>query len=148
MTTVERYVHVIWCDDIRQEVGNKPSFMGVYTGGLVLPELPCVLPKLCAWVLLSAPASQPLQGVSVKLRFDDGSALMEVPEFSPPAVHEVSDQQHLTRQNVMFGITLSPLPIPVNCKFIEPIVVVGGEDLPGPKLSIQVQSDMGVVTSQ
>src|SRR5580698_7254696 len=39
----------IFCDDIRQEVGNKPSLMGVYQGEMLLAPgtvLPAQLPKL------------------------------------------------------------------------------------------------------
>jgi hypothetical protein len=40
--------HVIFCDDIRHEVGGKVTFVGVYTGYMyVNGTLPVALPKLC-----------------------------------------------------------------------------------------------------
>lgn len=44
-----RIEHVIICDDVRQEVGNKLSFIGVYppTPDIFVPKLPLSLPKLC-----------------------------------------------------------------------------------------------------
>ena len=41
--------YVIFCDDIRHEVGNKPSYMGVYLTDLNLhqPAFPATLHKLC-----------------------------------------------------------------------------------------------------
>jgi len=40
------YGHTIFCDDIRQEAGNKASYMGVYTGHLFIQgEFPLFLPK-------------------------------------------------------------------------------------------------------
>ncbi|RYY85526.1 MAG: hypothetical protein EOO15_16795 [Chitinophagaceae bacterium] len=39
--------HVIFCDDIRQEVGNKLTYVGRYQGTMELDaEVPAVLPKL------------------------------------------------------------------------------------------------------
>jgi len=32
-----RTAFCLFCDDIRMEIGNKPSFMGVYTGEMVFP---------------------------------------------------------------------------------------------------------------
>jgi hypothetical protein len=38
----------IYCDDIREEVGGKSSYMGVYAGDLIISAaLPVLLPKLC-----------------------------------------------------------------------------------------------------
>lgn len=37
----------ITCDDIRHEVGNKLSFMGVYGKDIVLSKIPLTFPKLC-----------------------------------------------------------------------------------------------------
>jgi hypothetical protein len=41
---------VMWatfCDDVRQEVGNKLSYIGVYGPELIVPSFPATLPKLC-----------------------------------------------------------------------------------------------------
>ncbi len=38
----------IICDDIREEVGHKMSFMGVYGPNIVVPEIPFIFPQLCA----------------------------------------------------------------------------------------------------
>jgi len=65
--TERRWVHAIWCDDIRQEVGNKPSFMGVYTGSLVVPSLPTVLPRLAVWVNVWTPKAQPFKILKVRI---------------------------------------------------------------------------------
>jgi len=45
--------YTIFCDDIREEVGGKRSFMGVYTGTLVIHgDFPVILPKFCMSVSL------------------------------------------------------------------------------------------------
>lgn len=35
----------IFCDDVRNEVGGKFSYIGIYTGGMHVPAFPAVLPK-------------------------------------------------------------------------------------------------------
>jgi hypothetical protein len=44
---------VIFCDDIRHEIGDKATYVGVYTGQMILVgNLPMTLPKLCAAITL------------------------------------------------------------------------------------------------
>ena len=38
---------IIVCDDIRQEVGNKASFIGIYSKYIFIPSVPFIFPKLC-----------------------------------------------------------------------------------------------------
>ena len=42
-----KFNFVIICDDIRTEVGNKISMMGVYQKDIFVPKFPFILPKLC-----------------------------------------------------------------------------------------------------
>jgi len=42
-TAVSRFYNVILCEDIRDEVGNKKSLMGVMTGDVVVGSFPVVL---------------------------------------------------------------------------------------------------------
>jgi len=37
---VPRSAFCLFCDDVRMEVGNKPSYMGIYTGEMVFPPDP------------------------------------------------------------------------------------------------------------
>lgn len=50
--------YTIFCDDLRQEVGNKVSYMGVYQGMMFVEAFPFVLPKLCAAVTLRVPMDE------------------------------------------------------------------------------------------
>jgi hypothetical protein len=60
-----RYVHATYCDDIRQEVGGKITLVGIYAGQCIVPAVPCVLPKLCVVINLSAPRSEPITSAVV-----------------------------------------------------------------------------------
>ena len=50
------FAHVIYCDDIRQELGGKQTLVGVYSGTLQVQSFPVILPKLCLALQLLLPA--------------------------------------------------------------------------------------------
>lgn len=140
MSKSEPFCYVVWCDDVRQEVGNKPSFMGVYTGGLVVPRLPLTLPRLNAWIVLSVPIEIALVDVSVILSRDDGLALAEIPAFTPevPDAPQLRNGVALTRRQLMFALTLAPLELPEECKFLQVVVKLGNVEIDSPKLHVQI----------
>lgn len=77
-----RWVHTLWCDDIRHEIGNKPSFMGVYNLDLVMPTLPAILPRLSAFITVGTPANQPFKKLQIRVEKNDAEqaiASIEVP---------------------------------------------------------------------
>lgn len=63
----DRHVEVIYCDDIREEVGGKVSYMGIYQGDMYIPSLPTLLPKLCIAVNIVTSISNPFRKLSVKV---------------------------------------------------------------------------------
>ncbi len=42
-----KLIFSIICDDIREEVGNKLSFMGAYGNDIFIPRTPYVFPQIC-----------------------------------------------------------------------------------------------------
>lgn len=42
-----KFEYGIICDDIRQEIGNKHSFIGIYGSDIFVSKIPFVFPKLC-----------------------------------------------------------------------------------------------------
>ena len=44
---MNRQVFTTFCDDIRQEIGGKLSYMGVYSSDLYVGGFPITLPKFC-----------------------------------------------------------------------------------------------------
>jgi hypothetical protein len=57
--TGKRTVIAQFCDDVRQEIGNKFSLMGCYGTDLYVPAFPFTLPKLCAFVHVRTPRERP-----------------------------------------------------------------------------------------
>lgn len=60
-----RYAHAVYCDDIRHEVGNKTSLIGLYNGQLGASEFPCALPKLCIVISMSTPKDEMFSSLSI-----------------------------------------------------------------------------------
>ena len=61
----------MFCDDIRVEVGNKLSFMGVYRGTIDVPEFPYVAPKLCIATYCSSPIENTFKSLRMKISLGD-----------------------------------------------------------------------------
>lgn len=133
----DRFVHAIFCDDMRQEIGNKISFMGCYQSELFVPFAPVALPKLCVFVTVSTPIERPLK--SLTIRVDQGSntiANIETPgsdwaQSIPPASEDA------TRQLANVGVMLSPLAI-TEPGDIRVMVTTEEGELLGPRLRIKV----------
>jgi hypothetical protein len=67
MNNISRYLDVIYCDDIRNEVGNKFSYIGIYTRELNIPSVPLLLPKLCIVVKVVSDINDPIESVVVRV---------------------------------------------------------------------------------
>jgi hypothetical protein len=134
--------HALWCDDIRQEVGNKPSFMGVYTGALVVPQLPLTLPKLCVWLTLSAPQDQPLQDLEVAVALEGGAELLRLPlpmPTEPPRTGEDIPPQPTARQQLMLALELSPLHLPAQASALTVVLSAGCDEVGTASLPVVAQ---------
>lgn len=137
MSISGRYVHTIWCDDIRQEIGNKPSFMGVFAAGILLPTLPAVLSRLGVYTWVVSPIDKPIESLLLQVVRDDGLVLAEIKPEGPPhsAFPRVEDA---TRQQIVVGVNMGPVEIPEGCKWFVVKVKADGDELEGPKLRITV----------
>ncbi len=66
-----RHVETLFCDDIRQEVAGKVSFIGVYSSNLFVQGFPVVLPKLCLAVKLVAAADDQMDRIRLHVLKDE-----------------------------------------------------------------------------
>jgi hypothetical protein len=86
----EPYMWATFCDDIRQEAGNKFSYMGVYGPTLIVPSFPTTLMKLCCIFSLRLPAKSPPKHVVFKLLRDEEvifEADLAVADFNNPSAN-------------------------------------------------------------
>ncbi|MFM9862463.1 MAG: DUF6941 family protein [Micropepsaceae bacterium] len=61
------YGTTIFCDDIREEVGGKHTFVGCYPGFLVVPRFPVALPKLCLAITYLEPIHFTHEKITVRV---------------------------------------------------------------------------------
>ncbi|MCP5411497.1 MAG: hypothetical protein H6924_05100 [Alphaproteobacteria bacterium] len=63
--------HVIFCDDVRQEVGEKRTLVGVYGTELAVPQIPTLIPKFYAVTTLICYHKEMPKALSVRLAYND-----------------------------------------------------------------------------
>jgi len=66
-----RHVETLFCDDIRQEMAGKVSFIGVYSSSLFVQGFPVVLPKLCLAVKLVTAADDQMEQIRLQVLKND-----------------------------------------------------------------------------
>lgn len=131
-----------FCDDIRFEVGNKISLMGVYTGELVTPQLPTSLAKLCCVVTVVFPVMVGPVSLSAKV-FMGEDLLGEqtvAPEFvQQAAAHFASrtdNDEPATNFSLAFYFYFSPLVVSAAGK-LRAVAFIDDEEWPAGKLRIK-----------
>lgn len=103
-----RYLYNIYCDDIRQEVGNKKTFVGVYNDTLLSINKDYVfLPKLCIVATFGTAKSDPLKTLKFTIRFNN-KVIHEMSHSDMSLVKEESEADLL-----IYGalISISPFSI-------------------------------------
>lgn len=68
---------IIVCDDIRNELGAKSSYMGVYGGGILVPKFPALLPAI-AFGLIIVNLQQKITWVKAQLLNPDGEVISDI----------------------------------------------------------------------
>jgi hypothetical protein len=131
-------LHVIWCDDIRQELGNKPSFMGVYTE-LVLPSVPVVLPRLAAFVTVYTPVNMRVANLSLRVMKSDDEkplALVEMTDLPKIEDPKLATDDPATVRLISFGMLIGNVAITESTKWLKAFADCGDEHLESLKLRI------------
>ena len=76
---MNRYLHVVYCDDVRNELNNKTSLIGVYGADLLVSEMPAVLPQLFLVISVVADAAEPIERLTIVVSRDEE----QLAEISP-----------------------------------------------------------------
>lgn len=108
-TTTDRILTAIFCDDIRQEMGNKMSFMGCYQSELLVPITPIGLSKLCVYATVLTPIARPFKSLTLRVVLDGQIELarLEVPVDALTSLPEVQDET-ATRKSISTALMFSP----------------------------------------
>jgi hypothetical protein len=67
----DRYLHALYCDDVRFETGNKPSYMGIYSQQMLLETIPLAIPKFCVVATAACSKRQPFKSLKFRLLMDE-----------------------------------------------------------------------------
>ena len=87
-----RYGYSVFCDDIRNEVGGKLSFIGCYNGVIfVPPRFPLVFPKLCVHFHIVSPASMPYSSILARCYIPGRVAPFVEEPLEAPSLEEQRD---------------------------------------------------------
>lgn len=116
-----RYLHSLYCDDIRHEINGKVSYVGAYHGQLLVQSLPVVVPKLCVAIFAVTPANEPFKKFSLRILKNDENLIEQ--EFSSEQLKQIPDVSGSTSndkqdkiQVLNFLFQFSPFPIESNMK--------------------------------
>ncbi|MDO3524525.1 hypothetical protein [Ralstonia pseudosolanacearum] len=85
-----RHAYCHFCDDIRYEVGNKVSAMGMYSGELLVQDIPATLPKFCVLAFCSTAREKPFKSLGIRLEMG-GVVIQELELPSEALVSFVKD---------------------------------------------------------
>ncbi|MBS0374790.1 MAG: hypothetical protein JSR73_09395 [Proteobacteria bacterium] len=110
-----RFLDVLFCDDVRQEIGNKLSLIGCYGPDLIVPQIPMVLARLCAQARGFTPIAMPFESVLLRLVRDD-QPLAEL-TLDPSTLASTRANPHPTARWHGFSavFSISPFPIEEAC---------------------------------
>ncbi len=92
---------VILCDDIREEIRNKRSLMGIYPDKVVVKRVAITLPKICLYMGLAG----------IKRKFEKINVTLKLPKLMP---HSFDLKQHTCvklGEDISVGIIVSPFKI-------------------------------------
>lgn len=138
---MNRYAHVDYCDDIRQEVGGKITLVGIYTGKCLLQSIPGVLPKLCLSLSMAAPKADPFRFIQVSAVFAGIEVMkMELNESQINGILAANPSIDPKERKVMtltlMGV-ISPFPVP-SAGRLKITVTADGRDLYCEHLEIDI----------
>lgn len=137
-----RHAYCHFCDDIRYEVGNKVSAIGIYSGLLYLSDIPTVLPKLCILAFCSTDIDKPFRKLSVKLSVGDIVIHdQEIPQDALAAIGEdmkrdLDERDPISVISLGTQIVLSPFNVPEEGTLVV-TMIADGESMVAGKLRIR-----------
>jgi hypothetical protein len=94
-------ISTILCDDIRQEMGNKISLMGIYGKEVIIPDIPFVFPKLCIWLMAK----------EVQLEIRDLRVIVTTPQCDPIILDLPAPTHKKIPQDIQIGIAIAPINV-------------------------------------
>ncbi|MFZ6648667.1 hypothetical protein ACO0LO_23285 [Undibacterium sp. TJN25] len=114
-----RFAFSIFSDDVRHEVGNKSSIMGIYGPNIIFSKFPAILDKLCITTTVHCDVGSPVLSLKIEVGFQYST----LQEFVAP-------RDFLDRTHNLFAISRAQTGKGTQCyyniqSFIAPFNIVG-----------------------
>ncbi len=134
----KRFLTATYCDDIRNEVGNKLSLMGCYQGDLLVQSFPAMLPKLCVFASIVTPKERPFKSLALRVVLDNDHELARM-EFPEAGLADAAKNNDVTSTRKTFNAAIAFAPFVIE-KPMSIRVVATTEDgeMIGPRLLVKV----------
>lgn len=122
MLVRKRFVHSLYCDDVRNEIGGKTTIVGIYGNELNVsaPENGDVvtLAKLCVAVTVQTPKEQPFLTLRLKL-FKDDEVIQQIEVPSKDLVEAAATTEENEQKNFhTFTALFVAQPFPIASSFL------------------------------
>ncbi len=145
-----RVAACLFCDDIRNEVGNKISLMGIYGGDLILalPLQPVMIPKLGAFVSLITDLNDTPERMTIIVYMPPKQT--ELVKIEIPAMPHASHFEGATKTHYRAMIQFPPVTIVEEEGFIEIMIETERETIRAGRLYVRFQptvADASAATS-
>lgn len=117
--TISPYGFTVFCDDIRHEADGKRSFIGTYSGSMIVHgQFPALIPKFAAAITFNEPNDLSLtRTTSVIIHILTPGETIEtclIKLEAPPISQQQKDQNEENRKNLdSAGITMESAEIPL-----------------------------------
>lgn len=133
-------LQTVFCDDIREEVGNKRSLMGIYQGEMFIQSLPVLLPRLCFYISYVSDFSKPREKVEFKVvKGADEEELFStgVIDAGRPVTNENNLGVPYLNSTLTLAFGMSPFMIDSET-VIRIVAISGAEKVLGPCLRVRL----------
>lgn len=143
MSSHNRNANAIFCDDIRQEIGNKTSFMGIYNGEMFFSEFPAYVPKICISTVCHTQFDHLFKTLNCKVFFNE-VLLQEnsIPDSDLAKIQELALGQGSDADPVLsFSVVINQLFLGLafdKPSFIKVIIVADNEEIIAGKLRVKL----------
>lgn len=131
----------LYCDDIRQEVGNKQTLVGIYSGNELIFDrpFPVALAKLCVQAMFVFPAGKGPEDLKFRILLDS-HVLVETKIPTEIIANDVPveprEDDAPARRGVTANLILGPLAFESNA-LMRLEAIADGERYFGPRLKIR-----------
>lgn len=135
----DTYLHGIFCDDIRFEVANKQSLIGIYAGyDLVFQEpFPAALPKLCIQATFVRPAAAPPKDLVINVTMNGEIILSaDIPAEALQKSEREAENGIPPKNALTANLVISPLVVDRESK-LRLEAIADGVKYHGPSLRIK-----------